>query len=81
MEAADVVLMQDDLRRVPVALQLSRLTRRVVRQNVALSLGLKLAFLRTRGARLGDAVARRRRRRRGDATQTMNGLRLLRARG
>ncbi|MFO1206376.1 MAG: cation-translocating P-type ATPase [Burkholderiales bacterium] len=81
MEAADVVLMQDDLRRVPVALQLSRLTRRVVRQNVALSLGLKLAFLGLAvpgWATLWLAVA-------ADVGATllvtMNGLRLLRARG
>ena len=45
METADVVLMQDDLRRVPVAMRIARLNRRVVKQNIALSLGLKLAFL------------------------------------
>ena len=45
METADVVLMQDDLRRVPIAMRVARLNRRVVKQNIALSLGLKLAFL------------------------------------
>jgi Cd2+/Zn2+-exporting ATPase len=45
METADVVLMQDDLRRVPVAMRVARLNRRVIKQNIALSLGLKLAFL------------------------------------
>lgn len=45
METADVVLMQDDLRRVPLALRVARLNRRAVKQNIALSLGLKLAFL------------------------------------
>jgi Zn2+/Cd2+-exporting ATPase len=45
MQTADVVLMQDDLRRVPVALRVARLNRSVVKQNIALSLGLKLAFL------------------------------------
>lgn len=79
VEAADVVLMQDDLRRVPVALRLARLTRRVVQQNVALSLGLKLAFLALAvpgWATLWLAVA-------ADVGATllvtMNGLRLLRA--
>jgi len=45
METADVVLMQDDLRRVPTMLRIARRTRSVVKQNIALSLGLKLAFL------------------------------------
>jgi Cd2+/Zn2+-exporting ATPase len=45
METADVVLMQDDLARLPVALRVARHNRAVVRQNIALSLGLKLAFL------------------------------------
>ena len=45
METADVVLMQDDLARLPAALRIARRNRAVVRQNIALSLGLKLAFL------------------------------------
>ena len=45
METADVVLMQDDLARLPSALRIARRNRAVVRQNIALSLGLKLAFL------------------------------------
>ncbi len=45
METADVVLMQDDLARLPATLRLARRNRMVVRQNIALSLGLKLAFL------------------------------------
>jgi Cd2+/Zn2+-exporting ATPase len=45
METADVILMQDDLRRVPAALRIARRTRAVIKQNIALSLGLKLAFL------------------------------------
>ncbi|HEX5458463.1 MAG TPA: cation-translocating P-type ATPase [Steroidobacteraceae bacterium] len=44
-ETADVVLMQDDLARLPAALRIARCNRAVVRQNIALSLGLKLAFL------------------------------------
>jgi Cd2+/Zn2+-exporting ATPase len=45
METAAVVLMQDDLQRVPTALHVARMNRSVVKQNIALSLGLKLAFL------------------------------------
>jgi Cd2+/Zn2+-exporting ATPase len=45
METADVVLMQDDLSHVPMALRLARRSRQLVKQNIALSLGLKLAFL------------------------------------
>jgi Cd2+/Zn2+-exporting ATPase len=45
METADVVLMQDDLRHVPLALRMARKSRQIIRQNIALSLVLKLAFL------------------------------------
>ncbi len=45
METADVVLMQDDLSHVPLALRMARRSRRVIKQNIVLSLGLKLAFL------------------------------------
>jgi Zn2+/Cd2+-exporting ATPase len=45
METADVVLMQDDLKRLPAALAIARRNRVIVKQNIALSLGLKLAFL------------------------------------
>ncbi len=45
METADVVLMQDDLSHVPMALRMARSSRRIIKQNIALSLGLKLAFL------------------------------------
>jgi Cd2+/Zn2+-exporting ATPase len=45
METADVVLMQDDLTRLPALLAVARRNRLVVKQNIALSLGLKLAFL------------------------------------
>lgn len=45
METADVVLMQDDLGHVPLALRMARKSRQVIRQNIALSLVLKLAFL------------------------------------
>ncbi len=45
METADVVLMQDDLHRLPDAVRLSHRTLRIITQNVALSLGIKAAFL------------------------------------
>jgi Cd2+/Zn2+-exporting ATPase len=45
METADVVLMQDDISHVPMALRLARRSRLLVKQNIALSLGLKIAFL------------------------------------
>ncbi len=45
METADVVLMQDDISHVPMALRLARRSRTLVKQNIALSLGLKLAVL------------------------------------
>jgi Cd2+/Zn2+-exporting ATPase len=45
METADVVLMQDDLSSVPLALRMARKSRRVIKENIVLSLALKLAFL------------------------------------
>ena len=45
MEAADVVIMNDDLRRIPETIRLSRRTHAVLRQNIALALGIKAVFL------------------------------------
>jgi len=45
IEAADVVIMQDAPSKVATAVRLSRYTTAIVRQNVALSLGVKLAFM------------------------------------
>ena len=45
MEAADVVIMNDDLRRIPEAIRLSRRTHAVLRQNITLALGIKAVFL------------------------------------
>ena len=45
LETADVVLMSDDLTKLPFAVRLSRAARAIVRQNIALSLGIKAAFL------------------------------------
>lgn len=45
MEAADVVIMNDDLRRIPEAIKLSRRTQAILWQNIALALGIKAVFL------------------------------------
>jgi Cd2+/Zn2+-exporting ATPase len=45
LETADVVLMADDLRQLPFAVRLSRFARRLIMQNVALSLGMKAIFV------------------------------------
>ena len=44
METADVVIMNDDLRRVAETVRLSRRTHAVLMQNIALALGIKLVF-------------------------------------
>ncbi|MCW5573284.1 MAG: hypothetical protein KIT37_09660, partial [Steroidobacteraceae bacterium] len=79
MESADVVLMQDELRLLPRAFTIARRTRTLVKQNIALSLGLKLAFIAITipgwatlwlavGADVGATLL-----------VTMNGMRMLRA--
>lgn len=45
IEAADVVIMNDDLTRVPETISLSGRTFRILRQNIALALGIKIIFL------------------------------------
>ncbi len=45
MEAADVVIMNDDLRRIPETIRLSRQTHTVLWQNITLALGIKAVFL------------------------------------
>ena len=45
MEAADIVIMNDDLRRIPETIRLSRRTQTLLRQNIALALGIKVLFL------------------------------------
>jgi len=45
LETADVALMQDDLRRLPELIALSRSTSAVLMQNIALALGLKFGVL------------------------------------
>ena len=45
IEAADVVLMDDFLGKLPQAIQISRFTRKIIRQNIALALGIKAAVV------------------------------------
>lgn len=45
LETADVVIMNDDLRRIPELLQLSSRTYHVLWQNILLALGIKAVFL------------------------------------
>ena len=45
MEAADVVVMNDDLRRIPTLVRLSQRTHTVLWQNISLALGIKAVFL------------------------------------
>jgi Cd2+/Zn2+-exporting ATPase len=45
MEAADVVIMNDDLRRVAETVSLSRRTHSILWQNIAVALGIKSVFL------------------------------------
>ncbi|MBW7923985.1 MAG: heavy metal translocating P-type ATPase [Burkholderiaceae bacterium] len=45
IETADVALMDDDLRKIPGFIRLSRTTARVLTQNIVLALGIKVVFL------------------------------------
>ena len=45
MEAADIVIMNDDLRRIPETIRLSRKTHSVLTQNIVIALAVKAAFL------------------------------------
>lgn len=45
METADVALMDDDLRKIPQFIRLSQRTAAILKQNIALALGIKLVFL------------------------------------
>ena len=45
LETADIALMADDLKQLSYAIQLARFARHIIRQNITVSLGLKLAFM------------------------------------
>ena len=45
IEAADIVVMDDDIRKLPLLLSIAKKTRRIVTENVVFALGVKLAVL------------------------------------
>ena len=45
IEAADVVLMEDDLRKLPLAMAIARKTLRIVRENIVFALAVKALCL------------------------------------
>ncbi|MGB3274671.1 MAG: heavy metal translocating P-type ATPase, partial [Castellaniella sp.] len=45
IETADVALMDDDLRKIPWFIRLSRDTHRILVQNIVIALGIKAVFL------------------------------------
>lgn len=45
IETADVALMDNDLRKIPAFLTLARETRRILMQNIAFAIGIKVVFL------------------------------------
>ena len=45
IEAADIVLMTDDMQRLPQALEIAIRVRRIARQNIAIALGVKIIVL------------------------------------
>lgn len=53
IETADVALMDDDLRKIPAFVRLSRRTGSVLAQNIALALGIKAVFLALTVAGMG----------------------------
>ncbi len=78
IETADVVLMADDLARVPFAIRLARRSRRIVRQNVYFSVGwmaLLVLITATTGISLTLAVVAHEG---STLLVVLNGLRLLR---
>ncbi|MCR5357848.1 MAG: heavy metal translocating P-type ATPase [Lachnospiraceae bacterium] len=45
IEAADIVLMDDDVRKISTVIKISRRTMKIVRQNIVFAIGVKLAVL------------------------------------
>ena len=45
LEASDIIIAGDDLSKIPLAMRISRRTMSIVKQNIALSLGMKVAVL------------------------------------
>ena len=81
LETADVVLMADDLGKLPYAIALSRRARRTIRQNLAFSLGV-IAVLVVSALTVGIPLPLGVVGHEGSTVVVvLNGLRLLRARG
>ena len=45
IEASDIVLMSDDLNKIPVAIQISKYTKNIIRQNLVFSISMKIIIL------------------------------------
>ena len=45
IEAADIVLMDDDLEKIPLAIRIARRTMRIVHENIIFALGVKAIVL------------------------------------
>ena len=45
IESADVVIMDDDLKKIPVAVRLAKRTMRISRENIVFALGVKVIIL------------------------------------
>lgn len=45
IEASDIVLMKDDLRKIPLAIDISRYTKKIIIENLLFALGVKLSVL------------------------------------
>ena len=76
MEAADVVVMNDDLRRIAETVKLSRSTHAVLWQNITLALGIKAVFFVSPSLKRND-VDGGLRRHGANLLVVLNGLRLL----
>ncbi|MFN3705939.1 MAG: heavy metal translocating P-type ATPase [Thermoflexales bacterium] len=81
MQTADVVLLNNDLSRLPYALRLSRRTMRIIRANIALALGIKLGFVALALLGLGTMWLAVLADMGASLLVTVNGLRLLRSDG
>ncbi len=81
IETADVVLMQDDLSKLPFALRLARATLRTIKFNVAVSIGIKIVFFGLALAGLGSMWMAVLADMGVSLLVTLNGMRLLRFKG
>lgn len=45
IEASDIVLMSDDLKKIPVVIQISKYTKNIIRQNLVFSISMKIIIL------------------------------------